>query len=404
MNAYFVSATLYAALAALAVGGGALVRLGIVDSMPGLVWLRAHVVTLGVVAQLAFGVASGVLERRDPAWNHARRIGVWLALNAGLAVLLVAVPLLHEGLMYVGGGLVLVAALLLLSGSLRASRVAATAGAARRALDAGAPFYLLGLSFLLVGTTIGMGLYWGWDATVLRLAEPREVHVHAQGFGFVGLVLAGLLVDFHEPLTGRAFAWPRALPRVRVALGLGAAGLVAGPWIPLMPVLGAGLALYLAGTVVLLASVATSLRARSAPRLPQAQLLLSYTWILVPILLTPFIVMRMWGLSEARVGVMAPGVLVYGWMLQAAFVLLPLAVARALGSRPRGSPAANGVVLVGLNAGAILGWASIAWTEHAAALQAGAYALWALALVPFVIVLGRAMAPAADEAQTRFAM
>jgi len=77
-------------------------------------------------------------------------------------------------------------------------------------VNGGRSFYLAGLSYLLLGIIVGSGLWFGWD-TALRMAVPIEIHIHANNWGFMALVFAGLIVDLYPGFTGRTLAWPRSI-------------------------------------------------------------------------------------------------------------------------------------------------------------------------------------------------
>ena len=58
------------------------------------------------------------------------------------------------------------------------------------------------LFYLLVGIIIGTGLFLNWSEA-LYIKVPLEAHIHANSWGFMSLVFAGLLVDFVPMITGR---------------------------------------------------------------------------------------------------------------------------------------------------------------------------------------------------------
>ena len=114
------------------------------------------------------------------------------------------------------GGLVLVAALLVLR------QVAGNAG---EPWGSSRPFYLAGIAYLLFGITVGTGLWLGWTAP-FNMAAPKEVHIHANAWGFLSLVYAGLLLDMRGTLTSAA---PPAAGRLRAVWVLMVAGALATP-------------------------------------------------------------------------------------------------------------------------------------------------------------------------------
>ena len=59
---------------------------------------------------------------------------------------------------------------------------------------------------------------------------PIEVHIHANNWGLMSLVFAGLLIDLYPQFTGRELAWPRSVKAIFWLMSWGALGLVLGPW------------------------------------------------------------------------------------------------------------------------------------------------------------------------------
>ncbi len=78
---------------------------------------------------------------------------------------------------------------------------------ARRTPIEGRSFYLAALLFLLVGIIVGTGLWQNW-LPWLQIKTPLEVHIHANNWGFMSLLFAGLIVDSYPRITGRDLAWP----------------------------------------------------------------------------------------------------------------------------------------------------------------------------------------------------
>src|SRR5690606_11144274 len=155
---------------------------------------------------------------------------IWLALNGGLILLLIGIPLINPTLLAVGGTLIFVAATLLLlqlGKDLRPSAARLKAGSGRN-------FYGAALLYLLWGIFLGTGLWLGWGEA-LGIAYPKEVHVHTNLWGFTALLFAGLLVDLYAPISGRQLAWPKSRPVIFWSMALVALGLVLGPWIGINP-------------------------------------------------------------------------------------------------------------------------------------------------------------------------
>lgn len=378
-NPFYLVAGLFASLAALAAVGSALVSLEALPFFSGLRWLRVHLVTLGILAEVLFGLLPTVAASRAGGRRPAVRWDVWLALNAGLLTLLVGVPLVNGPLILAGGTLVFVAVGLLLV-QLRALGGEASA-AGPRPPGPGRPFYLAGLTFLLVGVVVGTGLWIGWPAA-LRIAVPLETHIHANTFGFLGLTFAGLLADLYPGFAGRPLAWPRSVRPIFWLMALGALLLVLGPWLDLLRITMPGVALYLIATLWLAANVLKPLLGDRAAWSPGTlHLTLAYLWFLAPILAAPMVMMNPAARLSAGIEQSAPQGLIYGWALQLGYALLPYLLVRFL---LPGQPARLGgswLSLATLNLGAACLWASMLVEPARATLYAAAYLLFAVSLL-----------------------
>ena len=100
-----------------------------------------------------------------------------------------------------------------------------------------------------MGIIVGTGLWLGWSGP-LRIQVPLEVHIHANNWGFLSLVFAGLIIDMVPLLRGQPLATPRALKIIFWSMTLGALGLVMGPWLGgALWVTVPGLVLHIAATV-----------------------------------------------------------------------------------------------------------------------------------------------------------
>lgn len=382
---YLLMALLYLTLAGLAALDAALASYGLLPWFAGLRWLRIHFITLGALTQVIFGLVPGLVAARDGRPRPKTRWDTWAALNAGLLTLLVGIPLVNGALIIAGGTLVFVAAVLLIG------QLVALRPQRRLALPkpgAGLPFYLVGLAYLLLGILVGTGLWVGWGAA-LRIAVPIEVHIHANNWGFMSLAFAGLLVDLYPGFTGRNLAWPRSVPAIFWMMTLGALGLVLGPWLNALYFSVPGLVLHLAATFWLLANVVVPLRGDRLWRTPGIwHLVTSYLWILAPVLVAPLIILKVPGFPGAGIEQNAPQALIYGWVLQFGYALLPYILARALlpAERPA-RPFGNWLSLATVHLGGMCLWASIFINHLQALLHGTAYAFWLVSLVPILVQL-----------------
>jgi len=191
--AYLITTLLYVLVALLAAADAALVSMGLASPFVALRWVRVHFITLGIVSQALFGLLPGLIASLSKKARPAMRWDVWLLLNAGLVALIAGFASANQPMILAGGTLVFAAATLLLI-----QLWSVRGGDAPPSLK----FSLTGLFYLLVGIIIGTGLWLNWSEA-LYIQVPLEAHIHANSWGFMSLVFAGLLVDFIPMITGR---------------------------------------------------------------------------------------------------------------------------------------------------------------------------------------------------------
>ncbi|MBX3052229.1 MAG: hypothetical protein KF753_12175 [Caldilineaceae bacterium] len=377
LNPYLLMTVLYLLVAILAAADASLTSLNLLGWFNGLRWLRVHFITLGMATQAFFGVLPWLAAARQGLPRPKTRWDIWLTLNAGLLILLAGIPIVNGALIFTGGTLIFVAATLL-SGQLWQMR-----GGSSNPARVSIRFYVTGLAYLLLGITVGTGLWLGWSGP-LRIQIPVEVHIHANNWGFMSLVFAGLLVDIVPRWTRQALASSRAINAIFWMMNLGALALVIGPWLGgslwfVVP----GLVLHLSATGWLLGLTASSVyRAGLLGTAGAWHLLLSYTWILAPVLVAPLIILGVPGFPGAGIEATAPQALIYGWVLQFAFALLPYFVRRFLAGEESPRLGGNWLSLLAVNVGSGLIWASIFLTEQQATLHGLGYAFFVLAFIP----------------------
>jgi hypothetical protein len=386
---YVLMAILFLSLAVLMALATALTSWRLIPWLPGLRWLRIHVITLGALTQVIFGVLPGLIALHADQPRPSLRWDIWLALNTGLLILFIGIPLVHAVLIITGGILVFIAASLLL-----VQLWGLRQGQARLMRHVARPFYLAGLGYLLLGIIVGTGLWFGWGAA-LRIATPIEVHIHANNWGFLSLVFAGLLIDYYPRFTNHALAWPRSIKPIFWMLTLGAGGLVLGPWLGSNWFAVPGLILHLSATIWLLLNVALPLRGdRSTWTVGIWHLLSAYVWILAPVLIAPLIIFGVPGFPGAGIEQNAPQALTYGWVLQFGYAMLPYLFRRAFLPHVPATLGGHWFSLITVHAGGIALWASIFLTPYYVLLHGVAYALWMLSALPIVIEIWRIIAPA----------
>jgi len=349
IDPYLLMAALYLTVGVLALAGRLALEAGVVSGLPRARWTTIHLVTIGGMTQALFG-ALPRLVRAAGGTLAADRPGVrWLLLNVGYPLVLVGMTAGSTLVAVAGATLVLVAL-----GSLGIA-VARASGPAEVVAFRTAPWFLaLGiLAALGILTGVhGPGGYFG----------SLEAHVHANVWGFLGLTAAGALSLLVPVVAGEALPRPRWRRWSFAGIAVGAAGLVAGPWLALAPVTFGGLAVYLAGTVLLLANVVGAWRAAGGFDARLGHVLGAYVWLLFPVPWAPFVLLAPELVAAGAIERAAIDGLVFGWMLQLAMAFLPVVIAWT-GTGDRDLAGAAAVVgepsrlgLVSVNAGVLALW------------------------------------------------
>lgn len=389
MNLYLLMAVTYLSLAALAAVDSALTSFNLLPWFTGLRWLRVHLITLGAIVQLFFGLLPALVARHAGRPQPGARLDIWFTLNAGLLILLAGIPVVNAALIASGGTLIFIATLLLLRqlAALRPAEPQTSAGQ-----GSGRSFYLAGLAFFLLGILAGTGLWLGWGEP-LRMARPKEVHLHANIWGLTALVFAGLLVDLYPRVTGRPLAWPRSLRPIFWLMTGASLLLLLAPWTGQNQLTAPGMILMLASTGWLLLNLIIPLRRdRAAWSRPGIwHLLTAYYWVLTPLLAAPVVMLigDRTGLPQAAIEQDAPQWLIYGWLLHFAYALLPYLFRRTFSP---GEPAELGgswFSLAAVHLGSVFFWAGIFVADARAVLQGVGYLLWAASMLPLLHALWR---------------
>jgi cytochrome c oxidase cbb3-type subunit 1 len=393
LNPFLLTAVFYLVVAVIIALDAALTSLSLIPWFVGLPWLRVHFIALGMLTQTVFGVAPALVAGRRGAEAPATRWDIWLLLNAGLVLLLAGAPSVNGALIVAGGVLVFAAVLLLILHLRAIAGPAAGSGSLK--------FYLAGLIFLLVGVLIGAGLWVGWSAP-LRIAAPKEAHIHANVWGFAGLFFAGLLVDLLPALTGRPLAGRRSVDAIFGALALGALLLLLAPWLGIgRPLLAPGMAALLLGVAALIVALARQLgRAGLFAQAGAWHLVLAYGWILLPAAATPLLLLSATTLPMAEVELTAPQTLIYGWIAQFLYAVIPYGAARWLLRDPAARLGGNWLSLAAVNLGAALIWASILLADVRGLLNGAGYLLLGVSLAAAAWQAGAIVHAALREARS----
>ena len=368
---YLLTTLLYTFIALLAAADASLVSMSVFNAFPALRWVRVHFITLGILSQVVFGLLPLLTASLSKKARPSMRWDIWLALNAGLVVLVAGFGGMNHPMIFTGGTLIFIAALLLM---LQLWNI--RGGDAPVSLK----FYITGIFYLMVGIIIGTGLFLNWS-DALYIKVPLEAHIHANSWGFMSLVFAGLLVDFIPMVTGKPLASKNATAYIFWGMTLGAFGLVLGPWLGgSLPPTVTGLILHISATVVLLVSMIRTLK--QSGNLNSAggwHLVASYIWILLPVMMAPLLLL---GILEAGpIESTAPQALIYGWVLQFGIALIPYIARRFFlkDEKPQLGGCWGSLALA--NLGSILVWVSIFSGTAEGIVYGIAFVFYALAMI-----------------------
>jgi len=368
---YLLTTLLFTFVALLAAADASLVSINLVSAFPALRWVRVHFVTLGILSQVIFGLLPLLVASLSKKPRPAMRWDIWLTLNVGFVALVAGFAGVNQPMILAGGTLIFTATTLLLIQlwSVRGDGAPASL-----------KFYITGIFYLLVGIIIGTGLWLNWSEA-LYIKVPLEAHIHANSWGFMSLVFAGLLVDFVPMITGRPLGAPKNVSLIYWGMTLGAFGLVLGPWLGgSLPPTVSGLLLHISSTIWL---VVLMIRAfKESGRLNSAgawHLVSSYMWIIAPIAMAPFIIFGVF--KAGPIESTAPQALIYGWVLQYGIALVPYIARRFFLKEETPQLGGSWVSLAGATVGSLFVWASIFIVPARGALYGIGFALYAIALI-----------------------
>ena len=314
IDPYLLVAAMYFTVGLLALAGRLGVEAGLVAGLPRPRWTTIHLVTVGGMTQVLFAALPRLVRLQGGALVGGRPWLRWLGLNAGYPLVLIGMTA-GATLVTIAGALLVLAALLLLG-------VAAT----RSSTSDGTRAFRVAPWFLAVGILAALGMLTGVHGPGGYFGSI-EAHVHANVWGFLGLTAAGALSVLVPRLTGEPLPRPGLRPWSVAGIAVGATGLTAGPWLAIPAVTFFGLAVYLAGTAVLLANVVGAWRASGGLDTRLGHVLGAYLWLLFPVPWAPFVLLTPELVPAGAIERAAIDGLVFGWMLQLAMAFLPVLVA-----------------------------------------------------------------------------
>jgi cytochrome c oxidase cbb3-type subunit I len=368
---YLLTTLIFTFVALLSAADASLVSVNLLNAFPALRWVRVHFITLGILSQVIFGLLPLLVASLSKKTRPPMRWDIWLTLNVGFVTLVAGFGGMNHPMIFAGGTLIFISATLLL---IQLWNV--RGGDAPESLK----FYITGIFYLLVGIIIGTGLFLNWS-DVLYIKVPLEAHIHANSWGFMSLVFAGLLVDFVPMITGRPLSTAKNVSLIFWSMTLGAFGLVLGPWLGgSLPPTVLGLILHLSATIWLMVLTIQAFKTSGKLNSPGAwHLVSSYTWITAPILVAPFILLGY--LDGGPIESIAPQALIYGWVLQFGIALVPY-IARRFFLKDE-NPQLGGCwgSLAAATVGSIFVWVSIFIGPAHGVLYGIGFALYALALI-----------------------
>jgi len=377
---YFLTSLLFLSLAVLGALDSSLANLGIVQWFNGLRWLRVHFITLGVWVESVFGLLPIIIARYANKPRPKMRWDIWIMLNVGLLALLIGIPLVNGVIIFIGGTLIFGAAALLLHQLINLRPPSPSFSLTR-----GFPFYVAGLSFLLVGITFGTGLWLGWGVA-LGAVSPKEVHLHSNVWGFTSFVFAGLLIDLYPSFAKRSFAWERSIPIIFALFLIGDISLVIVPWLGLTAFTVPALIPHHAATALLLLNILLPLMAKPGGwSVGMIHIIAGYSLILAPLLAGPVVMMSGKELPMTFIEASAPQLLVYGWLMPIAFALAPYLFARILLRDEAASLGGNWISLIAVFLGVAFFVPGLFSDQPQ--LQAVAYIFWAISMLPIAFQL-----------------
>ncbi len=385
MIAYLVMTFLYFFVAILAALAASFSSWQIMPWFNGMVWLRVHFITLGILTQLLFGALPILSAKHHGLPRPKMRWDIWLALNVGIVLLLIGIPLVSSIPIIAGGTLVFTATTLLL---IQMSGIRAQSKKALTITD-GRKFYIAGLVYFLIGILVGTGMFTNWSGPLGIVGDAGEVHIHANNWGFMSLVFVGFFVDLYPKWAKRTLSNPQAITPIFWMMTLGALALILSPWFSSLTLAAVGAVLHTSANIWLLIIAIKPLRGDKPAWTPgMAQMLVSYFWLFAPLSMAPFVIFGIESLLPAKLlEATTPQALIYGWLLQFGYAIVPYFFSRFFLDEESAELGGTWLSFWLVNLGAIFLWASILIQPIRGLLHGTAYMLWVVSFIPVAIDL-----------------
>ena len=385
MIPYLIMTFLYFVVAIVAALAASFSIWNILPWIHGTVWLRVHFITLGILTQLVFGAIPILTAKAHNLPRPKTRWDIWLSLNVGIVLLLIGIPPTNKVPIIAGGTLVFTATTLLLIqlAGIRAQSEKALA------VNEGRKFYIAGLFFFLIGILVGTGIFPRWNEALGIIGDIGEVHIHANNWGFMSLVFVGFFVDLYPKWAKRPLHNPKATTPIFWMMTAGALGLVLSPWFASTPLAGIGALLHTSSNIWLLIIAIKPLRGnKPAWTAGMAQMLVSYFWLFAPLSMAPFVIFGIESILPAKLlETTTPQALIYGWLLQFGYAVVPYFFHRFFISEEKAELGGTWLSFWLVNLGAIFLWLSIFIEPIRGLLHGGAYILWMVSFIPVLIDL-----------------
>lgn len=299
-----------------------------VDLVPTVAWVgwsHIHFVTIGGFTQLLFGMVPQLAARRldRPAPSRRYHLLTFAGLNGGFAAVWYGRALGHPLWFDLGATVVFATVLAVLGWILATARRSER----RWWRDVTVRLYVASLTVFLTGIIYAFGLFThpfdvpgGWYGL-------REAHVHANGWGFLGLAVIATMYDLVPRLVEADLYSDRLRAYSSWLFLAGIVPLSTGPWLGLGQLVTApGLVLYASGFVLYGYTLVRTYLAGTGSGLAQS-VLIAQGWILGPASFAPFILFGVpLGIRSAWIEQGALHFFFLGWALPVAMAGLLLSV------------------------------------------------------------------------------